>query len=442
MVVLLMRYKLLIGFRLFGTTLEFSLTSDNSIFTEDLSPLILTESAVDNMVSDNGYLTAEVDGDATNELQDLIKVGQTISLTGGGGSVTDSYNSAFDTEAEIDAAVSDNGYLTSEVDGSTSNELQTISKSGSTVTLSDGGGSFTDSDTQLSESQVDAFVSDNGYLTSEVDGSTSNELQTISKSGSTVTLSDGGGSFTDSDTQLSESQVDAFVADNGYLTSEVDGSITNEIQGLQSVLNESNDANGTSITDLFDLSFRSSGTGGYGRVKLGTTTYIDLRFRSFPGSAQWTFDDDLEVQGDLDVLGNLTKSSGSFRIDHPLDPKNKWLYHSFVESPDMMNIYNGNVTTDSSGYATVTLPHYFNALNIDYRYQLTVIGSFAQAIISKEVEDNLFVIQTNRPNTKVSWQVTGIRNDKHARNNRIVPEVDKTTYEKLGLRETKPFKIH
>jgi len=58
--------------------------------------------------------------------------------------------------------------------------------------LSDG-----DDDTHLSEAQVDAYVANNGYLTSEVDGSTTNELQTITKNGSTVTLSHSGGSFTD-----------------------------------------------------------------------------------------------------------------------------------------------------------------------------------------------------------------------------------------------------
>ena len=59
--------------------------------------------------------------------------------------------------------------------------------------------------------------------------------------------------------------------------------------------------------------------------------------------------------GDVDVDGNLSKASGSFKIDHPLDPANKYLYHSFVESPDMMNIYNGNATTDASGSAVVQL---------------------------------------------------------------------------------------
>ncbi|MCT4581399.1 MAG: tail fiber domain-containing protein [Flavobacteriales bacterium] len=124
----------------------------------------------------------------------------------------------------------------SDNDADPSNELQTITKSGNTVTLSNGGGSFTDDDTQLTEAQVDAYVNNNGYLTSftEVDGSTTNEIQTISKTGSTVTLSLGGGSFTDDDTQLTEAQVDAYVNNNGYLTSftEVDGSTTNEIQNL------------------------------------------------------------------------------------------------------------------------------------------------------------------------------------------------------------------
>lgn len=69
-----------------------------------------------------------------------------------------------------------------DADNNPNNELQTISKTGSTVTLSNGGGSFTDDDTQLTETQVDAFTNNNGYLTSftEVDGSTTNELQDLS----------------------------------------------------------------------------------------------------------------------------------------------------------------------------------------------------------------------------------------------------------------------
>jgi hypothetical protein len=127
----------------------------------------------------------------------------------------------------------------------------------------------------------------------------------------------------------------------------------------------------------------------------------------------------------LQVTGNLSKPQGTFKIDHPLDPANKFLYHSFVESPDMMNIYNGNIVTDKHGVATVQLPDYFEALNQDFRYQLTVIGQFAQAIVVKEISKNHFTIKTSKPSVKVSWQVTGVRHDAYAEAHRIVVEEDK-----------------
>jgi collagen type VII alpha len=138
----------------------------------------------------------------------------------------------------------------------------------------------------------------------------------------------------------------------------------------------------------------------------------------------------LYVQGNVSITGSIAKGSGTFKIDHPLDPANKYLYHSFVESPDMMNIYNGNITTDASGMATVELPEYFEKLNKDFRYQLTVIGDFAQAIVYSEVSGNTFVIKTDKPNVKVSWQVTGVRQDPYADENRVVPEVEKAAEEK------------
>jgi hypothetical protein len=137
------------------------------------------------------------------------------------------------------------------------------------------------------------------------------------------------------------------------------------------------------------------------------------------------------VNNNLHVTGTLSKAAGSFRIDHPMDPENKYLVHSFVESPDMMNIYNGNITTDASGKATVSLPDYCEVLNRDFRYQLTVIGSFAQAIISKEVGNNSFEIATSVPNIKVSWQVTGIRQDPYANKFRI-PNVEEKAIKDKG----------
>ncbi len=137
-----------------------------------------------------------------------------------------------------------------------------------------------------------------------------------------------------------------------------------------------------------------------------------------------------EFLGDVEVSGNLSKGGGSFKIDHPLDPANKYLYHSFVESPDMMNIYNGNITTDANGEAVVELPDWFEALNKGFRYQLTVIGTFAQAIVAEKVKDNRFTIRTSAPGVEVSWQVTGIRKDAYANKHRIPVEEIKSEQER------------
>ena len=96
----------------------------------------------------------------------------------------------------------------------------------------------------------------------------------------------------------------------------------------------------------------------------------------------------------------------------------------------MMNIYNGNVTTSATGEATITLPSYFSALNKDFKYQLTCIGTFAQAIVAEEISGNTFKIKTDKPNVKVSWQVAGVRQDAAANYYRIQDEVEKTGNEK------------
>ncbi len=130
-------------------------------------------------------------------------------------------------------------------------------------------------------------------------------------------------------------------------------------------------------------------------------------------------------QGVVGVSGTLWKAGGSFKIDHPQDPANKYLIHSFVESPDMMNIYNGIITTDQNGDAEVVLPSYFEALNMDFRYQLTPIGTFAQSYVAEEINGNRFKIKTDKAHVKISWQVTGVRQDAWAKEHRFVPEVEK-----------------
>ncbi len=126
--------------------------------------------------------------------------------------------------------------------------------------------------------------------------------------------------------------------------------------------------------------------------------------------------------GHLNATGNITGASKSFKIDHPLDPQNKYLLHTSVESPDMMNIYNGNVVLDGNGEAVVVMKDWFEALNMDFRYQLTCIGGFSPVYIAEEINNNQFKIAGGTSGMKVSWQVTGIRHDAYANANRIPVE--------------------
>ena len=170
-------------------------------------------------------------------------------------------------------------------------------------------------------------------------------------------------------------------------------------------------------------------TGNASRLLIDTTGNV--------GIGTSTPSQKLTVAGNMNVTGSISKGGGSFKIDHPLDPENKYLYHSFVESPDMMNIYNGVATTDERGLAVVELPEYFEALNRDFRYQLTVVDDSENDFILAKVYRKIgvdaplqFTIRTSVPHIEVSWQVTGIRKDAWAEKNRIPNSVDKVGAEK------------
>lgn len=168
----------------------------------------------------------------------------------------------------------------------------------------------------------------------------------------------------------------------------------------------------------FDGNVDIQGTATIAGTKATITGYLEVDTE--PGFSTSTFG------GDVNIDGSLTKGSGAFKIDHPLDPANKYLYHSFVESPDMMNVYNGNVVLHDNGEAVVDLPNWFAALNKDFRYQLTCIGGFAPVYVAEEIANNRFKIAGGRPGLKVSWQVTGIRHDPYAEQHRIMVEQEKS----------------
>ena len=193
----------------------------------------LTETQVDGYVANNGYLT-QVDNIRGIPVSSAAPTnGQVLKYNGSqfvpadddtsGGSGTDGVvnSAAFSGTSTKTLSLSRSNGLgnitatftdaVNDADHSTTNEIQHISKNGSTITLSSGGGSIIDTDTHLSDSQISAM----GYIKSanDADHDATNEIQHISKSGSTVTLSNGGGNFTDA-------------------VNDADHSTTNELQNL------------------------------------------------------------------------------------------------------------------------------------------------------------------------------------------------------------------
>jgi hypothetical protein len=158
----------------------------------------------------------------------------------------------------------------------------------------------------------------------------------------------------------------------------------------------------------------------------GTSTSGDGVFGFSSGSRAGYFVGNVEVTG-----GCCASGAGTYRIDHPLDPENRYLYHAAVESPDMKNIYDGVAVLDASGEAVVTLPAWFEVLNRDFRYQLTAIGApMSDLYVAEEISGNSFKIAGGVSGMKVSWQVTGIRHDPYAEQNRVAVEQDKPANER------------
>jgi trimeric autotransporter adhesin len=187
---------------------------------------------------------------------------------------------------------------------------------------------------------------------------------------------------------------------------------------------------GTSPSE-FGVGVQGTGSGTSGHGVAGSISSDSATASGLYGSSAGTTSYAGYFDGKVNVSGVLSKGGGSFRIDHPLDPANKILQHSFVESPDMLNIYNGLVVADGRGEARVRLPAWFEVLNRDFRYALTPIGSAMPDLhVAHPVADGAFSIAGARPGGQVSWLVTGIRQDAWANANRIEVELDKPADER------------
>lgn len=139
-----------------------------------------------------------------------------------------------------------------------------------------------------------------------------------------------------------------------------------------------------------------------------------------------------ELVGHVNVIGNLSASGTKpFRIDHPLEPANRYLYHYALESPEVLNVYRGRATLDEHGEAEIELPPYFSALNRQFEYQLTPLGAAMPNLhVAAEIEGLRFGIAGGQPGRSVSWQVTATRNDAYVQLYGAPVEVEKPPHER------------
>ncbi|PCJ82151.1 MAG: hypothetical protein COA57_13480 [Flavobacteriales bacterium] len=194
-------------------------------------------------------------------------------------------------------------------------------------------------------------------------------------------------------------------------------------QGFNGTLGETNHSTGFGVYgENFDaIAPLGNGIGVAGKGYYGVLG--EDRYLGGVGGAMGVFSN-----GELGASGVK-----SFRIDHPLDPENKYLRHFTIESPEVLNMYRGNVKLNQDGEAIVQLPNYFDEINVNFSYHLTPIGAYAPLFIKEKIgKASTFVVAGGKPGTEVSWTVYAERNDLYVRKNPHSknPEPEKTEREK------------
>lgn len=121
----------------------------------------------------------------------------------------------------------------------------------------------------------------------------------------------------------------------------------------------------------------------------------------------------------------------SFRIDHPLDPENKYLNNYCTEAPEPLNAYSGTARLDGNGQVWVELPDYFTQINRNPRILLTAAGApMPNLHASDEIVGNLLKIAGGAPAGKVYWRVEAARNDRWVQSYGAPEAVEKTAHER------------
>jgi hypothetical protein len=119
----------------------------------------------------------------------------------------------------------------------------------------------------------------------------------------------------------------------------------------------------------------------------------------------------------------VTAGSKSWRIDHPLRPTTHWLDHVAVEGNEHFTFYRGNATLDRTGFATVQMPDWFDALNDDVSIVYSSWGDAQPARTSHRIPNGWVIV--GQPRARVSWMASGLRADAWAKAHPFTVEVEK-----------------
>ena len=220
-------------------------------------------------------------------------------------------------------------------------------------------------------------------------------------------------------------------ASNSYAT--VGGGLYNRATAVYSVIVGGDTNSATASYSAIGGGRRNQATGAYSVVAGGdhcvssgsyAFTACSLSMISASYSNSVALNGQIASSSNQTRVGILTKAGGTFTIDHPLDPDNKILNHYFVESPEMVLIYQGEAAIGSNGQAEVALPDYFDALTRNPMISLTGIGG-SNVYIVENVSKNRFVIG-GTPGIAVDWMVTAERKDQSSEITRILLPVEQT----------------
>ncbi len=344
---------------------------------------------VSSFINDSGYLIAEVDGSTTNELQSLSIAGNTLTISSGNSVTLPSGGSGGTLDAAYDFGGSGLGRVITADAGEVSITTNTPSGIALRADNTNTGVGLISNVTNASNtfSAIQANTNSSSVIASALVGSSSGAAWGVA--GQVQATASGQAGVYGSNLRTTGGHGVMGIGFNGIVGQ------TGQSQGY-AVYGENFDniaplGNGVGV----------AGKGYWG--VLGEDRYLGTQ----PGAYG------VYANGGLGATGTKT-----FNIDHPKDPENKFLRHFSIESNEVLNVYRGTVVFDSNGEAIVSLPDYFNDINKNISYQLTPVGAYMPLFIKEKVNSgNLFVIGGGVVGKEVSWAVYAERNDLYMQKN-------------------------